>query len=875
MDLNNEKRRLDIDNIKGILIYLVVYGHFIFQIAQKGSGVCYSLDAFIYSFHMPLFLFCSGFVAKCENIKKSCVSYIVIFMSYNFLYALFDYFSHGTELKMLEPYYSMWFLLTLVSCYILLGSGASEKKLFIISIVSSLVLMFFPIDNNLALGKTIAFSPCFFFAVFIRKKLIHYKDSRLDKTKKIIITALLCYLLLILLALGIKSGIPMGFFLISKVDNIIIGLLRVFLLMMSFGIATSAFLVVPNRRIWGVTTLGQNTLTVYLIHRIITLYVPIFTEDKMMAVYAVPLSLGICIILGNGYINQYLKRKKILIGISCIMSICIIGVNLDKSENGYIYEEQIANCTKFSYIGDLILFQQDIANAKCEDGEYRFEDYFTYTKEYLGDYTFAVLEGPVSDSRNYSTGNYYDSFDLRFNYPSSFLREVANNVNFVSIAQNHLLDQGASGLIDTINNLNEIGIDYTGASLPTEEKEIKVIEVNGIKCAVLAYTSFMNHTEEYEPYMYSYLDEDTVKREIEMAKKAGVDCIFAMIHLGEQFNHDVTYEQKYWAHFLANNDVDIVMMDHAHVTEPLEYLGDTVVFYCPGNYASYLDVDDQNYGAICNFYVDNDTKRVMATSIVPIETVKTSNKYSYPVVSYEINDIAASNIVTSSMIGVTYNYVLPEYYVNNSGICRFVPDKTISLVESQLAEYNDDKTICFVGDSVTEGAKNGGIGWYESLKIENTFEIAKSGATSESIYDVIKETVNATSYDCYVIAVGVNDIRYNSTEAKEYIENVKKLVDLLGKEKKYVFLSPWPFLEGDPISCVSDMERLEYISSYSKELEIYCEENNYLFVNVSDYLLNILDEQNYYLYMQDYVHPNNSRGVELYAEAFMKMQTMD
>jgi fucose 4-O-acetylase-like acetyltransferase len=57
------KQRLHyIDQLKGIAILLVVMGHFIQYNTQEGTSN--ALFALIYSFHMPLFIFISGYVAQ-------------------------------------------------------------------------------------------------------------------------------------------------------------------------------------------------------------------------------------------------------------------------------------------------------------------------------------------------------------------------------------------------------------------------------------------------------------------------------------------------------------------------------------------------------------------------------------------------------------------------------------------------------------------------------------------------------------------------------------------------------------------------------------------------------------------------------------------
>ena len=52
------------DNIKGILIILVVLCHFLGYAMIKSDTVVRSFIIFIYYFHMPLFIFISGYFSK-------------------------------------------------------------------------------------------------------------------------------------------------------------------------------------------------------------------------------------------------------------------------------------------------------------------------------------------------------------------------------------------------------------------------------------------------------------------------------------------------------------------------------------------------------------------------------------------------------------------------------------------------------------------------------------------------------------------------------------------------------------------------------------------------------------------------------------------
>lgn len=72
------KRIVWIDNAKFLGIYLVILGHSIPASEEEYSII----RNFIYAFHMPLFVFLSGFLYKRGNIKKDVLCILVPYLIY-------------------------------------------------------------------------------------------------------------------------------------------------------------------------------------------------------------------------------------------------------------------------------------------------------------------------------------------------------------------------------------------------------------------------------------------------------------------------------------------------------------------------------------------------------------------------------------------------------------------------------------------------------------------------------------------------------------------------------------------------------------------------------------------------------------------------
>lgn len=81
--MSNQTKQRDylFDNYKALLIILVVIGHFI-EPAYKNNTLLYTLKWLIFSFHMPAFIFISGYFSKRELsfgtlVRKLAVPYVI------------------------------------------------------------------------------------------------------------------------------------------------------------------------------------------------------------------------------------------------------------------------------------------------------------------------------------------------------------------------------------------------------------------------------------------------------------------------------------------------------------------------------------------------------------------------------------------------------------------------------------------------------------------------------------------------------------------------------------------------------------------------------------------------------------------------------
>lgn len=202
---------------------------------------------------------------------------------------------------------------------------------------------------------------------------------------------------------------------------------------------------------------------------------------------------------------------------------------------------------------------------------------------FSGDIVCANLETPIN-SAGLNQGVPRMSFSApRLNStPEMFERfgRGGRGIGLFSTANNHCLDQGEAGLVDTLDFLDEGGYLHVGtARTAAERAAFPIVERNGVKVAFLAYTYSMNAQEPIpgKEYMTNYLrlnkpdtDIGLIREQVEAARARGADIVVAMLHWSVEFE---TYPLKNvmdMGHRVMDLGVDVILGSHPHVSQPME-----------------------------------------------------------------------------------------------------------------------------------------------------------------------------------------------------------------------------------------------------------------------------------------------------------------
>jgi lysophospholipase L1-like esterase len=204
-----------------------------------------------------------------------------------------------------------------------------------------------------------------------------------------------------------------------------------------------------------------------------------------------------------------------------------------------------------------------------------------------------------------------------------------------------------------------------------------------------------------------------------------------------------------------------------------------------------------------------------------------------------------------------------------------------------LQKFKDKNSICFVGDSVTEGTKNGGIGWFEPLRSYYSSKVisrfAKGSQTSLWLFNN-KERISAIKADLFVVAIGCNDIRYRNPNvcamtSESYISNLRAVVENIKRKNDkadFIFIAPWRSLHFDAYFNVkSQKDRMAIYEDYTNALKNMCKSDGWLFIDPNplifdDMTLPTIRTKGEAQILLDWIHPTASDGVAFYCEAVIK-----
>lgn len=244
-----------------------------------------------------------------------------------------------------------------------------------------------------------------------------------------------------------------------------------------------------------------------------------------------------------------------------------------------------------AFTGDLLLHSRvnAVARANAADDPGLSYDYGSLLAPIAplveaADWAVCHLEVPLSaDDTRLSP---YPTFRV----PGDIARAVRTiGYDACTTASNHVLDQGADGVAETLAVLDTAGLAHTGSARSPQEAQPMWLDLGGIRVAHLAYAYGFNGftVPSRSPWLANLLDESRILADADAARRQGAEYVVVSLHWGEQYQHEPNrQQQELGPRLLASPSIDLVVGHHAHVVQPIDRLGGKWLVYGLGNLLS-------------------------------------------------------------------------------------------------------------------------------------------------------------------------------------------------------------------------------------------------------------------------------------------------
>ena len=273
--------------------------------------------------------------------------------------------------------------------------------------------------------------------------------------------------------------------------------------------------------------------------------------------------------------NRFINAKKIL----------AIQKNISKN-NGNDKTNEKSEFTIIG-VGDIILGSNYPSDLLPKNDENILKN----TQDVLqnADITVGNLEGTLFDNGGTPKSCDNPNVCYAFRMPSKYGKYLKQaGFDYLSVANNHSNDFGETGIRETIKNLDNLNIKYSGIK---DIAESSILEKDGKK---FGFISFAPNSATVKLNDYNYA------RKLISELKSKVDIVIVMFHGGAEGagaehitrNHEIFHGEDRgnvyeFAHFAIDNGADIVFGQGPHVTRAAELYKNKFISYSSGNFATF------------------------------------------------------------------------------------------------------------------------------------------------------------------------------------------------------------------------------------------------------------------------------------------------
>ena len=196
------------------------------------------------------------------------------------------------------------------------------------------------------------------------------------------------------------------------------------------------------------------------------------------------------------------------------------------------------------------------------------------------DIAIANFENPAPNDFVFHTSGTSFSAD-----PSLIDGLVDAGIDYVSLANNHIRDAGARGILETIENLEQRGLRYSGAGEDlAAARTPAVLDAGGVQVAILGYDAIAaEYAAADDRVGNAPMSADACETDVRAARDAGADVIIIFPHWGVEYRATPSEGQQAVGRACLDAGADMVIGNHAHWAAAMEVYDGKPIWYALGN----------------------------------------------------------------------------------------------------------------------------------------------------------------------------------------------------------------------------------------------------------------------------------------------------
>lgn len=189
---------------------------------------------------------------------------------------------------------------------------------------------------------------------------------------------------------------------------------------------------------------------------------------------------------------------------------------------------------------------------------------------------------------------------------------TSSGVNYVSTANNHIMDFQVEGMIDTLTTLDQNGILHAGSGGINATEYVTFALNNDLNIKLWSLSDHYDYWSEYIWYVDIYNRRwdhiiEKIKSDIDWN-----DFPVVSLHWGPNYINNISLQMRDFARELANVGVRVIHGHSAHHVLPIEYIesnfGGCIVFYSLGDLVDDYAIDEKyrnDLGCLASIIIDS------------------------------------------------------------------------------------------------------------------------------------------------------------------------------------------------------------------------------------------------------------------------------